>query len=232
MSIAETASHCPFQDHELSMSRHVPEREHSSQGGQEPPSGTEPEIEGEGGGDMDPLTPMMGAVGGIGRTPIPVAESTRHPGERPLTPVGNQKRERLDQKGESPTPAPYQGGTTEEARGDHQGGESIWALPEPSDTCRPPRGETGKEEVPLQDTQRWDEGPSKQEYPTLNRQLLEADKKRRRRLAALARDHIMKLREEREISWRNTLWVLPQLDKVGLVLAHLGQSIFIGITGC
>ena len=28
MRIAETASHRPFQDHELSISRHVPEREH------------------------------------------------------------------------------------------------------------------------------------------------------------------------------------------------------------
>ena len=28
MWIAETASHCPFQDHELSMSRHIPEREY------------------------------------------------------------------------------------------------------------------------------------------------------------------------------------------------------------
>ena len=27
MWIAETASHRPFQDHELSMSRHIPERE-------------------------------------------------------------------------------------------------------------------------------------------------------------------------------------------------------------
>ena len=133
MRIAETASHRPFRDHELSMSRHVPEREHPSQGGQEPPLGTEPEIAGEGRGDMDPLTPMMGAVGGIGRTPIPVAESTCHPGERPLTPVGKHKRERPDQRGEFPTPAPDQGGITEEAQGDHRGGESEWALPEPSD---------------------------------------------------------------------------------------------------
>ena len=83
MRIAETASHCPFQDHELSMSRHVPEWERPSQGGQEPPLGTELEIAEEGKGDVDPLTPITGAVGGIGRTPIPVAESTRHPGERP-----------------------------------------------------------------------------------------------------------------------------------------------------
>ena len=63
---------------------------------------------------MDPLTPTMGAVGEIGRTLIPVAESTRHPGERPLTPVGEHKRERPDQKGESPTPAQGQRGTTGE----------------------------------------------------------------------------------------------------------------------
>ena len=49
MRIAETASHRPFWDHELSMSRHVPEREHPSQGSQEPPSGTKPEIAGKGG---------------------------------------------------------------------------------------------------------------------------------------------------------------------------------------
>ena len=85
---------------------------------------------------MDPLTPIMGAVGGIGRTPIPVAESTRHPGERPLTSVGAHKRERPDQKGESPTPAQDQGGTTEEAQGDRQGREPEWALPEPSDPHR------------------------------------------------------------------------------------------------
>ena len=171
MRIAETASHRPFRDHELSMSRHVLEKEHPNQGGQEPPSRTEPEIAGEGRGDVDPLTPMTGAV-------------------------QERKRERPDQKGEFPTPAPDQGGNTEEAQGDHQGGESEWALPEPSDPHRPPRGEMGKEEVSLQDTQGRDEGPSKQEYPTPNRQLIEADMKHRRRLATLARDHIMKLREE------------------------------------
>ena len=117
MRIAETVSHRPFQDHELSMSRHVPEREHPSQGGQEPPSGTEPEIAGEGRGDMDPVSPMTGAVGRIGRTPIPVAESMGHPGKRPLTPVGKHKRERPDQRDEFPAPAPDQGGITEEARG-------------------------------------------------------------------------------------------------------------------
>ena len=44
MRIAETASHHPFQDHKLSMSRHIPEWEYLSQGDQEPPLGPEPEI--------------------------------------------------------------------------------------------------------------------------------------------------------------------------------------------
>ena len=43
MRIVETASHRPFQDHELSMSRHIPEREYIDQGGQEPPLGPRPE---------------------------------------------------------------------------------------------------------------------------------------------------------------------------------------------
>ena len=44
MRIGETASHRPFQDHELSMSRHIPEREYFGQVGQELPSGPRPEI--------------------------------------------------------------------------------------------------------------------------------------------------------------------------------------------
>ena len=89
----------------------------------------------------------MGVIGEIGRTPVPVAESTRHPGERPLASVGEHEREGLDKKSESPIPAQGQRGTTGGVGGDHQGGEPEWALPRPSDPCRPPRGGTGKEEV-------------------------------------------------------------------------------------
>ena len=87
MRIAETASHRPFQDHELSMSRHIPEREYFGQGGQEPPLGPRPEIAREERDDLDPPLPAVGEVGEIGRTPIPVAESTRHPGEKFLPSV-------------------------------------------------------------------------------------------------------------------------------------------------
>ena len=115
MRIAETASHRPFQDHELSMSRHIPEREYLGQGDQELPSGPRPKIVREGRGDLNPLTPTVGVIGEIGRTPIPVAESTRHPGEKPLLLVREHEREGPDQTGESTTPVQGQGGTVGEA---------------------------------------------------------------------------------------------------------------------
>ena len=198
MQIAETASHRPFQDHELSMSRHIPEWESFGQGGQELPSGPRPEITREGRGDLDPLTPAVGVVGEIGRTPIPVAESTHCPGEKFLPSVKEHEGEEPDQTGGTTTPAQSQGGVVGEARGDCEGREPEWALPRPSDPCRPPKVETGGEEVTSQSTQGQDGGSIEQRHPTPRQQLLEADKRRKRRLATLARDHIMKLREERD----------------------------------
>ena len=195
MRIAETASHGPFQDHELSMSRHIPEREYFGQGGQELTSGPRPKTAREGRGDLDPPAPTVGVVGEIGRTPIPVAESTCHSGEKLLPSVREHEREEPDQTGESTTPAQGQGGAIGEARGHHEGREPEWALPQPSDPRRPPKVETGGEEATSQGTQRQDGGSTEQRYSTPRQQLLEADKRCRRRLAALARDHIMKLRE-------------------------------------
>ena len=189
MCIAETASHRPFQDHELSMSQHIPEWEYFSQGGQEPPLGPRPDIVGEGRGDVDPLTPTVGVIGEIGRTPVPVAESTRHPGENPNRRYTKRVNLQLLYKAR---------GAVGEARGDHEGTEPEWALPRPSDPCRPPKAETGGGEVTSRDIRRRDGSPSEQKYSTPRQQLLEADKRHRRRLAALARDHIMKLREERD----------------------------------
>ena len=131
MQIAETASHRPFQDHELSMSRHIPEREYFSQGGQEPPLGPGPEIAGERRGDVDPLTPTVGVIGEIGRTPIPVAESTRHPGEKPLPPVREHEGEGPDQTGESTTPAKGQGGPLERLEVTMKGGNLNGHCPGP-----------------------------------------------------------------------------------------------------
>ena len=57
----------------------------------------------------------MGVVGEIGRTPIPVAESTRHPGEKPLPSVREHERAEPDQTGESTISAQGQGGAIGEA---------------------------------------------------------------------------------------------------------------------
>ena len=138
----------------------------------------------------------MGVVGEIGRTPIPVAKSTRHPGEKLLFSVREHEREEPDQTGGTTTPAQSQGGAIGEAQGDHEGREPEWALPQPSDPRRPPKVEPGVEEATSRDTQRQEGGSNEQKYPTPRQQLLEADKRRKRRLAALARDHIMKLRGE------------------------------------
>ena len=59
-------------------------------------------------------------------------------------------------------------------------------------------GRDGGEETTSQSAQRQDGDSNEQKYLTPRQQLLEADKRRKRRLAALARDHIMKLREERD----------------------------------
>ena len=198
MRITETASHHPFQDHELSMSRHIPEREYFGQGGQEPPVGPGSEIaRGEGDG-LDPPTPTAGVVGEIGRTPIPVAESTRHPGEKFLPSVREHGEEEPGRAGGTTTPAPTQGEAVGETQGGYEGRGSEWALPRPSDPRSPPKVETGGEGATTRDIQGQDGGDNEQKYLTPRQQLLEADKRRKRRLAALARDHIMKLREERD----------------------------------
>ena len=117
MWIMDTASHRPFQDHELSMSRHIPEWEYFGQGGQEPPLGPRPEIAREERDDLDPPLPAVGEVGEIGRTPIPVAESTRHPGEKFQPPVRGHEGGEPGRAGGTMTPAQSQ----VEAVGETQG---------------------------------------------------------------------------------------------------------------
>ena len=73
MRIAETASHRPFQDHELSISRHVPERKHTEQSEQMGKGMIETDPGREREGEIGPLTPIPGVAGGMSRTPVPVA---------------------------------------------------------------------------------------------------------------------------------------------------------------
>ena len=147
MRIAETASHRPFQDHELSMSGHIPEREYFGQGGQEPPLGPRPEIAREERDDLDPPLPAVGEVGEIGRTPIPVAESTRHPGEKFLPSVREHEGGEPGRAGGTTTPAQSQGEAVGETQGGYEGRGPEWALPRPLDPHSPPKAEVGGEGV-------------------------------------------------------------------------------------
>ena len=147
---------------------------------------------------MDPPPSAVGEVGEIGRTPIPVAESTRHPGEKFLPSAREQGREEPGRVGGTTTPARSQGEAVGETQGGYEGGGPEWALPQPSDPRSPPKTEIGGEGATTRDIQEQDGGANEQKYLTPRQQLLEADKRRKRRLAALARDHIMKLREERD----------------------------------
>ena len=63
MRNAETASHCPFQDHELSISQHVPEKDYPGQRGKALQTRVETESVREGRRDVDPLTPITGLWG-------------------------------------------------------------------------------------------------------------------------------------------------------------------------
>ena len=76
MRITKTASHWPFQDHELSISCHIPERESSRQESQ-PIRGRDKTVpRGEEEGVTDPITPIAGAAGVVGWTPILVYRPT------------------------------------------------------------------------------------------------------------------------------------------------------------
>ena len=197
MRIAETASHRPFQDHELSMSRHIPEREYFGQGGQEPPLGPRPEIAREERDDLDPPLPAVGEGGEIGRTPIPVAESTRHPWEKFLPSVREHEGESLVEWGELQPLPKVRARLLERLRVDMKGEGLSGHCPGPRIHAAHQRQRRG-EGATTRDIQRQDGGANEPKYLTPRQQLLEADKRRKRRLAALARDHIMKLREERD----------------------------------
>ena len=54
-------------------------------------------------------------------------------------------------------------------------------------------------EVPSQGNEEWGGNLLRQGSPSPEQRIVEADKKRQKRLAALARDHIIKLREEKNI---------------------------------
>ena len=151
----------------------------------------------QGRGNLDPIMPIVGVTGGIGRTPIPVAESTHQP-EKEIFTLGDVSRgEGPEYRGVPVDSRQRRGESAERDMGLQRREESEWALPEPSEPRRPPGESTTGSEVPPHPTDKSEREFPRQEYPTPEQWLVEADKRHRRKLAALARDHIMKLREER-----------------------------------
>ena len=136
MRIAETASHRPFQDHELSISRHVPEKEYLDPQGQLVRGQWETGHDREREGNVEALTPILRATGNIGRTPIHVAESTRQPEGEKLTETPVEGR--LGYRDIPSEPEREAGGPAEEVQGAQGQERPEWALPEPAEPRRPP----------------------------------------------------------------------------------------------
>ena len=134
----------------------------------------------------------------MGRTPIPVAESTRQPPEREIPTPGKMFGEEGPEYGGEPMDSRQMRGDSAERDLGLQGKrEPEWALPKPTESRRSPGEGTAGRGEPSHQIDKPEGDLPRQEYPTPEQQLVEADKRRRRKLAALARDHIMKLREER-----------------------------------
>ena len=197
MRIAETASHWPFQDHELSISHHIPEREYSRQGSQPIKEEVETIPRGEEEGVTNPITPIVGTAGGVGSTSILVAESKCQPGEEAFTPCEVPVGERLKQEGIPSGSSQDQVGASGKYQSDQGRGEPEWALPEPSELRGPLGGGVPKREPPPQADGTEGGEARKQKALSPELRIVETDKRQQRRLAALARDHIVKLREER-----------------------------------
>ena len=129
---------------------------------------------------------------------MPVTESMQQPREKLFTPGEVFEGESPDPGGIPPVHDQGENGLDAGTQGVQEGAEPNWALPRPSKPCRPSGEGTARSEVPSQMIGEQKERLPEQGYPTSEQQLVEADKRRRKRLAALARDHIVKLREERQ----------------------------------
>ena len=189
MRIPEVASHRPMQDHELSVSRHIPERETgvtprvgdgqtlqypqtSVEGGQEPTEGGE------------------GITGGdVSRTPRPVETSTPHTVQPAPPREGTEAEETVIPR--QPTP---EGGPAHSAPMETQGGgqgDPSYSLPPPTSQATPPRPPRPARvrDRPCQSTT--------SDYP-VEMTPEQAERIKKRKLATLAVQQILKIRGERD----------------------------------
>ena len=188
MRIPEMASHRPMQDHELSVSRHIPERE----------TDPTPRV-GDGQNLQYPLTsvakeqePTGGESTirwGVSRTPHPVGTSTPQTIQQAPSREGTKGEETIIPR--QPTLEGDQAPSAQtEARGGSQGDPS-YTLPPPTSQATPPRP---PRPTRTQDRPRQSATSGYPEEMTSE----QAERVRKRKLAALAVQQILKIREERD----------------------------------
>ena len=188
MRIPEMASHRPMQDHELSISRHIPERETATT----PRIGDRlklqyPQISTT--GDTEQMGGESAAGGEVSRTPqtgevltpqAPQQTPSREVTEPEETVIPRQLTPERDQASLH----------SAEARGGEQGGPS-YSLPPPTSHLTPPRPPRSAR---IQDSPRQRATSAYPDEMTPE----QADRVRKRKLAALAVQQISKIREERD----------------------------------
>ena len=108
---------------------------------------------------MDPITPIAGVTGGIGKTPILVAESTRQPEKGIFTPGNVSRGEGPEYRGEPMDSRQMRGESAERDFGLQGRGESEYALPKLLEPHRPPGESTTGREVPSRQTDKSEGGP-------------------------------------------------------------------------
>ena len=188
MQIPEMASHRPMQDHELSVSRHIPERETGptprmgdGQNLQYPQASAAEEQE---------LTGGEGTTGGdVSRTPQPVETSTPQTVQQAPSREGTEGEETVIPRQPTPEEDQPPPGLVEMQGGGQ--GDPSYALPPPTSHATPPRPPrpARTRDRPYQSAT---SGYPDEMTPE------QADRVRKRKLAALAVQQILKIREERD----------------------------------
>ena len=147
----------------MSISRHVPEREYTEPTDRS--AGEKIEID-QVKGNLDPITPIVGATVGTGRTPIPVAVSTHQPEKEIFTPGDVSREKGPEYRGAPMDSRQTRGESAERDLGLQRREEPEWALPKPLEPHRPPGESTTQREVPPHLTDKSEGELPKWEYST------------------------------------------------------------------
>ena len=188
MRIPEVASHRPMQYHELSVSRHIPERET----GAIPRMGDRLKLQYPQTSEMEEPEQMGGknpTGGEVSRTPQPVEVSTPQATQQTPFREGTEGEETVVPRQLTPERDQVPPCSVEAQQGEQ--GDPSYSLPPPTTHLTPPRPPRSAR---TQDSPRQ---RATSDYPDDEMTPEQADRVRKRKLAALAVQQILKIREER-----------------------------------